>query len=124
MDSTYLSPAFKQRDDQDIELLHALDGRSGFSLFWLDIVRPLLYEIKAKCLLEIGADEGENTRLLSKYCDAFGAVLTVIDPVVKPSLSEIVNSSERIQMVVGKSQDVLGKLGLPIDAVFLEGDLN
>jgi hypothetical protein len=101
-----------------------LDGRSGFCLFWPDIVRPLLHQIQARNLLEIGADEGENTILLSMYCDAFGAALTVIDPVLKPSLQRIISSSGKIKMIVGKSHDVFPTLDQPVDAVFLEGDLN
>jgi hypothetical protein len=120
----YLSPAFTRRSGEDLQLLQNLDGRSGFCLFWLDIVRPLLCQIKSKCLLEIGADEGSNTKILSMYCDAFDATLTVIDPVLKPPLEKIVSASKGIKMLVGKSHDVLPTLNQPIDAVFLEGDLN
>ncbi len=124
MSSIYLSPAFSKRSDEDLHLLKNLDGRSGFCLFWLDIVSPLLCQIQGKNLLEIGADEGENTRLLSMYCETFGATLTVIDPILKPSLQQVVSSSGKIEMIVGKSHDVLPALDRPIDAVFLEGDLN
>lgn len=124
MNSIYLSPAFSKRSDEDLRLLQNLDGRSGFCLFWLDIVCPLLLQIQGKCLLEIGADEGENTRLFSTYCDTFNATLTVIDPVLKPSLQQIVSSSKKTKMIVGKSHDVLPTLDQPLDAVFLEGDLN
>jgi hypothetical protein len=83
-----------------------------------------LHQIQARCLLEIGADEGENTKLLSMYCDAFNAALTVIDTVLKPSLQQIISNSGKIKMIVGKSHDVLPTLDKPVDAVFLEGDLN
>ena len=58
----YLSPAFSKRTPEDLEFLRKIDGKTGFSLFWIDIVRPLLCEIKAKNLLEIGAGQGEHTR--------------------------------------------------------------
>ena len=38
--------------------------------------------MKAKHLLEIGADKGAHTRLLLQYCDAFDANLIVIEPAV------------------------------------------
>ena len=64
MNQTYLSTAFSKRTEEELELLRKIDGTTGFSLFWIGIVRPLLCRIKAKYLLEIGADEGEHTRLL------------------------------------------------------------
>jgi len=124
MGSVYLSPAFTKRPEQDLRLLQSLDGRSGFCLFWLDIVYPLLCEIRAGHLLEIGADEGEHTRLLLEYCDIFDAKLVVVEPTVKPCLEEILRASSHVRLFAEKSHDALPKVDLPVNAVLLEGDLN
>lgn len=120
----YLSPAFSKRTDDEREFLAKISGTTGFSLFWIDVVKPLLCEIKAHRLIEIGADEGEHTQLLLKYCDAFDAHLLVIEPAVKAILKEIVKSSSRIRLINEKSQKALPNIDAPVDAVFLEGDLN
>lgn len=120
----YLSSAFTKRTDEELEFLGAIDGATGFSLFWIDVVKPLLCELKAKYLLEVGADKGNHTTLLLQYCDTFDATLIVIEPVVTPSLQKIVSSSTRVRLYAEKSQTALPRVDSPVDAVLLEGDLN
>lgn len=124
MNSIYLSLAFSERTDEELEFLHKVNGTTGFSLFWIDVVKPLLCELKAKHLLEIGADKGAHTRLLLQYCDTFDADLIVIEPTVTPSLQELVSSSTRVYLFAEKSHKALPQINAPVDAVLLEGDLN
>jgi len=120
----YLSPAFSNRTDEELRFLSTINGATGFSLFWIDIVKPLLCELNAKHLLEIGAETGEHTWLLLQYCDSYDANLTIIEPVVTPSLQEVVNNSARTFLYAEKSLEALPRVNVPIDVVMLEGDLN
>lgn len=120
----YLSPAFSPRPAEDLTFLRWIDGRTGFGLFWIDIVRPLLQTVKAKSLLEIGADKGTHTRLLLTYCAASDGSLIVIEPIVTEALREVVGDSRRVTLLAEKSQAALPRLEARIDAVLLEGDLN
>ncbi|NLT23699.1 MAG: class I SAM-dependent methyltransferase [Syntrophorhabdus sp.] len=121
---SYLSPAFNERSDEEVEFLRQVDPNSGFSLFWPDLVEPLLRCSNALNLLEIGAYRGDNTRLLEGYCALHAGRLTVVEPTVLPSLREIVDRSDRIELFEGTSHDALSILGGAVDAVMLEGDLN
>jgi hypothetical protein len=120
----YLSPAFSKRSDEGLEFLAAVDDRVGFSLFWLDIVRPLLEEAQAKTLLEIGADAGTHTRWLLRYCEAVDGRLIVVEPDVRPPLLRMVEGSVHVQLMAEISETALRKIAMPVDAVLLEGDLN
>ncbi|MEI6155294.1 MAG: class I SAM-dependent methyltransferase [Deltaproteobacteria bacterium] len=124
MNHSYLSPAFTKHTNDELEFLHSLDGATGFSLFWIDITRPVLRAIEARHLLEIGADTGEHTYLLLQYCDEFDADLAVIEPFVKPSLQKITDTSNRVNLMAEKSLAAIPNINSPIDAVLLEGDLN
>ena len=124
MGDIYLSPAFSRHAGKELDFLYSLDGATGFSLFWIDVVKPFLCAMKAKQLLEIGGDCGEHTHLLLQYCDAFDAQLIVIEPFVKQDLQKIIDNSGRISLMEEKSQSGIPKVDTPIDAVFLEGDLN
>lgn len=120
----YLSPAFTKRTDGELEFLRTVDGTTGFSLFWTDIVKPLLCELKAKHLVEVGAAKGNLTGLLLQYCDTFDATLITIEPVVTPALLEVVRSSSRVRLFAEKSQTALPRIEGPVDAALLEGDQN
>lgn len=107
-----------------MDLLRQIDANAGFSLFWMDLIEPLLRYTKARHLLEIGAYRGDNTRLLVKYCNVHDGVLTVIEPTVLPSLQEIIDQSNRIKLLENTSRNALLLIDAPVDAVMLEGDLN
>jgi len=124
MNHIYLSPAFTKHTHDELEFLRLLDGTVGFSLFWVDITRPLLRAIEAGHLLEIGADTGEHTHLLLQYCYEFNADLIVIEPFVKPSLQKIADSSNKVSLMAEKSMEAMPNINTPIDVVLLEGDLN
>ncbi|HOI72919.1 MAG TPA: class I SAM-dependent methyltransferase [Syntrophales bacterium] len=120
----YLSSAFQRRTEEEIDFLKSINTVSGFLLFWIDIVRPLLCHIDARHLLEIGADLGTHTRLLACYCNSVNGTLTVIEPFVKTELNEFIGRSGNVKLVEAKSRDALPILEGPVDAVLLEGDLN
>ena len=124
MATEYLSPAFAKRTREEIGFVRSVDGATGFSLFWIDIVKPLLCKVKAERLLEIGADQGDQTRHLLQYCEAVRGSLIVIEPFPTPALREIVGASRRVRLVVDKSHRALPGIDTPVDAVLLEGDLN
>lgn len=121
---TYLSPAFSLRNAEELDFLRMIDGTTGFSLFYIDIVKPLLLELEAKYLLEVGANKGEHTRLLLQYCGSYDANLIVIEPIVTPSLQEVVSASSRVRLFAEKSNRALARIDASVDIVLLEGDLN
>src|SRR5213083_1904168 len=49
-DNSYhdLSPAFSPRTAADVDFLRGIDGTTGFRLFWIDVVKPLLAAIGAR----------------------------------------------------------------------------
>jgi hypothetical protein len=124
MTSAYLSSAFQPRSAEELDFLKTIDAVSGFSLFWLDVVQPLLRHLGARHLLEIGADLGNHTRLLIRYCDSTNGTLTVVEPFVKPQLMDIIGRSRNTNLLQAKSREALPRLEGPVDAVLLEGDLN
>ena len=87
-------------------------------------MRPLLQHIQARHLLEIGADRGDHTRLLIRYCDFCNGTLKVIEPAVSDTLKEIVERSTRTMLFADRSCEALPHINSAIDAVIMEGDLN
>jgi hypothetical protein len=124
MPGTYLSPTFSKRTPAELEFLGAAHDRIGFSLFWIDIVRPFLEEVKARTLLEIGADRGAHTRWLVRYSEEVDGQLIVVEPDVRPALLQLVEASGRVHLMSEISGTALPKISMPVDAVLLEGDLN
>ncbi len=124
MDPSYLSPAFSSRTLQEREFLREVHDGMGFSIFWLDIVRPLLGEAKARTVLEIGAYEGEHTRWLLRYCEAVQGQLIVVEPEVRSPLRKLVEGAGRVSLMPEISEMALSRISTPVDAVLLEGDLN
>ncbi len=120
----YLSPAFSPRDPGELEFLRSVNPKTGFSLFWIDIVRPLLEHCGARHLVEIGAGEGEHTRLLLRYCEEVGGHLTVVEPAVPPELRRLLEGAPRARLCAARSETVIPALDQAVDAVLLEGDLN
>lgn len=121
---SYLSPAFHSRSEEEIIFLKEIDRNTGFSLFWIDIVQPLLRHVQARHLLEIGSHRGDHTRLRAKYCEDHNGTLTVIEPTILSSLQEIVDHSNSIKLFAATSHVAIPLVTAPVDAVMLEGDLN
>lgn len=120
----YLSPVFKEHEGADINLLKNMDGRNGLSLFWIDIIRPLLEATGVRHILEIGADRGQNTRHLLAYIASVAGRLTVIEPFVKTELAGLLKGRDDISLLEMRSDEGLKKKIGRLEAVFLEGDLN
>lgn len=124
MTDLYLSPAFSRRSDDEIAFLRTVDGTTGFRLFWTDVVKPLLCEIAARRLLEVGGAQGDLTKVLLEYCEMFGGTLVVVEPAVTTELEAIVSRSSKVRLLAEKSATAIPHLDGPVDAVMLEGDLN
>ncbi len=120
----YLSPAFRRRTDEELKFLGYLDGRTGFSLFWIDVIRPLLCHVRARDLLEIGAHDGALTELLVQYCESVGGNVAAVEPVESVSLRRLASRSPKLTLLMEKSETAIPKICSPVDAVFLEGDIN
>ena len=56
--------------------------------FWDTVVGPILEAARPKSIVEIGTDEGLNTRNLLTYAEGVGAVVHVVDPVPKYDVAE------------------------------------
>lgn len=57
--------------------------------FWEPIILPILNEIKAEHIVEIGCCKGENTKKILKYCFEQEAKLSVIDPSPKVNIDKL-----------------------------------
>lgn len=124
MSDSYLSPAFSPRSSEDLAFLKQIDGATAFSLFWVDIVRPLLETTDAGHLLQIGAYKGDHTRHLLQHCKAVKGSLIVIEPFVVPELEQVLAGSECGLLLAAKSHVAIPQIHTRIDAVLLNGDLN
>jgi Methyltransferase domain len=56
--------------------------------FWDALIGPVLEAARPESIVEIGSDEGLNTRNLLAYAERTGAVVHVIDPVPKYDVAE------------------------------------
>lgn len=124
MNQLNLSSAFSERTDEEKEFLFNIDGTTGFSLFWIDVVRPLLHETKARYLLQIGAYKGEHTQHLLKYCQQVDGMLTIIEPVITPELEAILAGASHYKLIADKSVVAIPQVDSPVEVVLLNGDLN
>ena len=92
--------------------------------FWEPIVEPLLADIQPKVIVEIGSDDGHNTRNLLEFCRRSGSILHVIDPLPKYEVSDWqAQYPQTLVMHLKPSLDVLESIESP-DAVLIDGDHN
>jgi len=92
--------------------------------FWEPIVEPLLADVQPKVIVEIGSDDGHNTRNLLDFCRRTGSILHVIDPLPKYEVSDWQGQyPDTLVMHLQPSLDVLGSIEAP-DAVLIDGDHN
>lgn len=124
MKDTYLSPAFSHHSPEETKFLKTVELNTALSLFWIDIIKPILREVKARYLLEIGAYKGDHTKWLARYCEENDGNLIVIEPIVTQEFRDVAKRFSRIRLIGAKSHDALPGIGEPLDAVILEGDLN
>ena len=92
--------------------------------FWNPIIEPLFERLEPRVIVEIGSDQGLNTRNLVDYARRTGAVVHVIDPLPKYDVDEWLDQYPG-HMVFHKatSHDVLGSIHSP-DVVLIDGDHN
>jgi hypothetical protein len=91
---------------------------------WDTMIEPILEATRPKSIVEIGSDEGLNTRNLLEFCERTDAVLHVIDPVPKYDVSEwLERYGERFVFYPALSLDVIPSLGT-FDLVLVDGDHN
>jgi hypothetical protein len=92
--------------------------------FWETVIEPVLLELDARTLVEVGCAEGLNTKKLLRYCQDRGGVLHAVDPAAAfdaQALSAEFGDVFRLHRVL--SLDAIPSV-LPADAVLLDGDHN
>lgn len=92
--------------------------------FWDIIVGPLIYKIKPKHIVEVGSEDGINTKHLLEYCVINNAKVSCIDPA---PLYDVDSFKEKY----GSKFEIIEKLSidaLPFltdyDMILLDGDHN
>jgi hypothetical protein len=92
--------------------------------FWDTLIEPFLESITPKTLVEIGSDEGDNTRRLLEFCEHHDARLHVIDPVPKYDVAAWEKQyGERLIFHRALSLEALPEIG-DFEAVLIDGDHN
>ncbi len=92
--------------------------------FWEPFILPALERLKPKVLIEIGSDQGLNTRNLLDFSRRTGAILHVIDPLPKYDVEEWVNEYHaNLEFHMAPSLDVLRSID-NADVVLIDGDHN
>ena len=93
--------------------------------FWKSLTLPLLEALKPHVVVEIGAENGFNTKPLWQFCTKHSSVLHVIDPALSFNKEDICGGKENQQFLLHKT---LSLEALPeihnIDAALIDGDHN
>lgn len=91
---------------------------------WRDIIKPIIEGIDAKYIVEIGSDEGLNTKNILEYCVEHDAFITSIDPSPKFKVHEFKSIyGDRFEIYQELSRDRLPLLA-DYDVVLMDGDHN
>lgn len=92
--------------------------------FWESTLQPLLEARAPKRVVEIGAWEGANTKLLADWAKAHDAMLHVIDPKPRFDTDEYTRLwAGHIEIHRELSLQALEPIG-PVDMMFIDGDHN
>lgn len=92
--------------------------------FWEPVVEPVLTAAGAKRVLEIGAEQGQTTRLLVAWAGRHGATVEAIDPAPRfDTAAWELEAGGRLRVHRARSLDALGSLGA-FDAALIDGDHN
>ena len=93
--------------------------------FWKSLTLPLLKASKPRTVVEIGAGQGYNTKLLWSFCKEHSSVLHIIEPVPSFSEKDICGVKETERVLLHKK---LSLTALPaihnIDVALIDGDHN
>ena len=91
---------------------------------WDSIVKPLIYELKPTHIVEVGSENGFNTKLLLDYCISNNAKVSAIDPFPLFDVDEFKNIyGDKFEMYENLSHDVLASIE-NYDLILLDGDHN
>jgi len=92
--------------------------------FWNTIIEPVLEKLQPKSIVEIGSDNGKNTRNLLEFCERTGATLHAVDPLPK---FDVVDWQERYKDIFIFHQS-LSLNAIPkidgFDVILIDGDHN
>jgi hypothetical protein len=92
--------------------------------FWETVIQPALVATSPRTIVEIGSEEGNNTRKLLAYCESSGAVLHSIDPQPRFDVAAWQQQyGSRFVMHQALSLQVLPTLDR-FDVVLIDGDHN
>jgi hypothetical protein len=92
--------------------------------FWDSAVLPLLQARSPKTIIEVGAAQGKNTRLVASWAAEHDAVLHVIDPKPKFDVEAYTKDwAGHLAMRLELSLSALPAIG-PVDLILLDGDHN
>ena len=92
--------------------------------FWNSIMCPIIKHISAKHIIEVGSDEGTNTKNILNYCVKNNAILTAIDPCPNFNVKDFKRKyREKFNFKKELSLKSLPKLS-NYDVILLDGDHN
>lgn len=92
--------------------------------FWTSHIDPILRTVAPNRIMEIGADEGFNTRRLLAYCRETGAKADIVEPVMNRRLRHGLDQyGDEYVLHEALSLDAIPK-AQPADVVLLDGDHN
>ncbi len=94
------------------------------NLFWQPVVEPLLEALRPAHIVEIGCDEGRNSRHLIRWSRTHRARLDLIDPAPSCDLEQMAARAPGFAQAHRRlSLEVLGSIPAP-DLVLIDGDHN
>jgi hypothetical protein len=92
--------------------------------FWNHIIQAICNTLHVQSIVEIGVEEGRNTKNLLNYCINHNAVLHAIDPSPRLDVDQFQDEyGNSFIMHQNLSLNVLGTIS-PIDMVLIDGDHN
>jgi len=97
-------------------LLHSLHE-------YASLIEGLLDDARPGRVLEIGAEAGEATRDLTRWCERHDAELVVVEPEPVPAIAELAAGSARITLIAGRSPAALAQVQR-CDVCLIDGDHN
>ena len=92
--------------------------------FWRTVIEPVFELVRPEVIVEIGSDQGYNTKCLLDFCEKTGATLHVIDPAPGYDASEWQREhGERLVFHEDLSLNALPQIE-GFDAMLIDGDHN